>query len=71
MIGIVAPHESYSTPEQVEADRARWPEQVVIEDDLPLFDFSRCAEWMAEQTGEPLERCRMILFAEWGDEEDV
>lgn len=70
MIGIVQPSEAYSDDQQVNADRARWPELIVDEGGDPVFDFDKCAQWMVELSGEPIGRCRKILFAEWGDEED-
>jgi hypothetical protein len=36
----------------------------------PVFDFDACAEWMVELSGQPLQRCHEILFAEWGNDED-
>lgn len=70
MIGIIEPNEWYSTEAQVQADRQHWPHLLVTEEGDPVFDFDRCAEWMAELSGERLQHCREILFAEWGDDED-
>lgn len=71
MIGIIRPNNDYSNDERVKADRLRWTELIVHDEDgHPVFDFDRCAQWMVELSGEPIDRCRKILFAEWGDEED-
>ena len=69
MIGIIAPDDRYSSEEEVNNDRERWPDLVVVENGDPVFDFDKCGAWMVEQSGEPLERCRKTLFAEWGDKE--
>jgi hypothetical protein len=70
MIGIIKPSEEYSAADQVECDRSKWPHLIVSQDGDAVFDFDKCADWMVELSGEPLQRCRKILFAEWGDEED-
>jgi hypothetical protein len=71
MIGIIKPDPNYSTSEQVAADRGLWPHLLETSDEGdPVFNFDKCAEWTGAQSGEPLDRCRKVLFAEWGDEED-
>jgi hypothetical protein len=70
LIGIVQPSSAYATAEQVAKDRAQWPDLIVIKNGQLMFDFDRCAEWMAEVSGEPLRLCREVLFAEWGDVDD-
>jgi hypothetical protein len=70
MIGIIKPSGDYSTEDQVRDDRACWPHLLVNDEGDPVFDFDKCAGWMVELSGEPLGRCRLILFSEWGDEDD-
>src|SRR4051812_5017565 len=70
MIGIIDPDSGYSRAEQVAADRAKWPHLIELRDGDPVFDFDKCAEWMAELSGEHVEFCRKIVFDEWGDDED-
>jgi hypothetical protein len=70
MIGIIPPSDQYASAAQVAKDRATWPALLAKKNGQPVFDFDACAEWMVELSGQPLRRCREILFAEWGDGED-
>jgi hypothetical protein len=65
LIGVVCPDDSYSSVEQVEADRRKWPELVERENGTPIFDLLRAAQWMAEISGQPVTKCRHALEAEW------
>jgi len=65
LIGIVCPDDSYSSAQQVEADRHKWPELVEHVNGVPIFDLPRAAQWMAERSGQPVKKCRRTLEAEW------
>lgn len=70
MVGLIIPDDLYATEAQVEKDRETWPELLAYRTGDPMFDFNRCAKWMVEISGDQLDRCRDIVFAEWGGDED-
>jgi hypothetical protein len=41
-----------SVAEQVEADKAKWPQLLANTPDGPDFDFDNAAVWMAQVSGE-------------------
>jgi hypothetical protein len=71
MIGVIAQSEAYADANEIASDRAQRRHLIVRnKHGDPVFDFDQCAVWMVGLSGEPLERCRKIVFAEWGDEDE-